>query len=368
LRITEVECLILDQTYPFVIVRTDEGITGYGETFRRGPHVQKSAIDSIFGPIVIGRDPFDTEPVWQAMFSAGNVAGPAGALQTAAAAIDIALWDIKGKALGVPLHALLGGKVRERVRVYASSLRRNLTQVEEANRAARFQERGYTAYKMHSAVPGAIDHPDDRTIDHVREMRAACGDEFEILVDVNGAYSLHHAIEIGKELEQYGVFHFEQPLPVWDLDGMARLADALTIPIAAGETSFTRWEFLELVTRGRPDIVQPDVVKCGGISELLNIAAVVSSHGTPMTVHNTQPIISTAAHLHWVAGRSDVPYAQEYNIEPISIRDDRPILTEPLSVVNGHIKVPDGPGLGLDFDEGAMRWWTENTGESGHQN
>ena len=368
MRVTEIECLILDGTYPFVMVRTDEGITGYGETFRRGPHVQKSAIDTIFAPLAIGKDPFDTAEIWDAMYSAGNVAGPSGALQTAAAAIDIALWDIKGKALGLPLYKLLGGKRKDRIRVYASSLRRDLTAVEEANRAASFQAEGFTGYKMHSAVPGATDHPDDRTVEHVREMRAAVGYDFEILVDINGAYSLHNAIEIGKQLEDYGVFHFEQPLPIWDLDGMAALADALTIPIAAGETSYTRWEFLELVTRGRPDIVQPDVIKCGGISELINIAAVVNSHGKPMTVHNTQPIISTAAHLHWVAGRKDVPYAQEYNIESVSIRDDRPILQEPLPVVDGHITVPEKPGLGLEFDEDAMRWWSENTGEPGHQN
>ncbi|MCH8103298.1 MAG: hypothetical protein IIB28_09130, partial [Chloroflexi bacterium] len=110
MKIAAVECLVLDETYPFVMVRTDEGITGYGETFRRGPYVQKAAIDTIFEPLLIGKDPFDTERLWQEMFKAGNVAGPSGALQTAAAAIDIALWDIKGKALGVPLYRLLGGK------------------------------------------------------------------------------------------------------------------------------------------------------------------------------------------------------------------------------------------------------------------
>lgn len=359
MRITEVECLVLDRTYPFVIVRTDEGITGYGETFRRGPYVQKAAIDTIFAALLIGKDPFDTEAIWAAMFSAGNVAGPPGALQTAAAAVDIALWDIKGKALGVPLYRLLGGKIRDRVRVYASSLRRDLSPLEEAKRAAAFQEEGYTAYKMHSAVPGAVDHPDDRTIEHVREMRAAVGDDFEILVDVNGAYSVHHAIEIGKALEDLGAFHFEQPVPITNMEGMAQVADALSIPVASGETSYTRWDFEQLILRGRPDIVQPDVIKCGGISELQNIAAVVSTHGLPMTVHNTQPIVSTAAHVHWIAGRRDVPYAQEYNIEHVSIRNDRPILKTPFEVVDGHMTVPDGPGLGLEFDEDEMRRWAD---------
>jgi L-alanine-DL-glutamate epimerase-like enolase superfamily enzyme len=359
LRITEVECLVLDRSYPFVIVRTDEGVSGYGETFRRAPTVQRAAVADVFAPLLIGKDPFDTQSLWDAMFRAGNAAGPAGALQTAAAAIDIALWDIKGKALGVPIYKLLGGKIRDRVRFYASSMRRDMTPVEEARRAASFMDQGYSAYKMHSAVPGAVDDPADRTVEHVREMRAAVGDEFEILVDVNGAYSVHHAIEIGKALEDLGVFHFEQPVPITDLDGLAQVADALTMPVASGETCYTRWEFEELVTRGRPDIVQPDVVKCGGISELLNIASVVSTHHLPMTTHNTQPVVSTAAHLHWAAGRVDVPYAQEYIIEHVSIRDERPILKEPLEIVDGHIAVPEKPGLGLEFDEDEMRRWAD---------
>jgi L-alanine-DL-glutamate epimerase-like enolase superfamily enzyme len=120
--------------------------------------------------------------------------------------------------------------------------------------------------------------------------------------------------------------------------------------------------FRDLILNGRPNILQPDVVKIGGISELIKVGHVANTFGVPMTVHNTQPIISTAAHLHWIATRSDVPYAQEYNIEPVSIRDDRPILKTPLEVVDGHITVPTGPGLGLEFDEAEIRRWSEQSG------
>jgi len=354
-KITDVECLVLDCAYPHVWVHTDEGITGIGECFRRAPYVSKAAVETVFRPLLVGRDPFDTDTLWEDMFRAGAVSGPPGALLTAVAGVDIALWDVKGKALGVPIHALLGGKRRDRVPVYASSLRRDLAPIEEAKRAAHFQEIGYSAYKMHSAVPGEIDHPADRTVETVREIRRATGDDFDILVDVNGAYSVHHAVEVGRALEDLGVFHFEQPVPDTDPDGMALVADTLDLPVATGEYSYTRWDFRDLLERARPDIVQPDIVKAGGFTELARIAAVISVYGRPITVHNTQPIVSTAAHLHFVAPRNDCPYAQEYNIEPVSIRDNRPILRQPLEVTEGHITIPDGPGLGLEFDDAEMR-------------
>ena len=165
----------------------------------------------MFRPIVIGKDTFQTEAIFDAMLKVGSVSGPTGALLTAASGIDIALWDIKGKALVVPIYDLLGGMKpgREKVRVYASSLVRDLSPVDDAKRAADFQEQRFTGYKMHSAVPGAIDHPADQTVESVREMRSATGDNFDILVDVNSAYYVHHAIEIGKRLEDHDVFQFE---------------------------------------------------------------------------------------------------------------------------------------------------------------
>ena len=355
MKITSIECLVLDAEYPYAVVHTDEGITGFGECFRRAPYVSKAAIETVFAPLLIGRDPFDTAAIWDDMFRAGNVAGPPGALQTAASGIDIALWDIKGKALDAPIYSLLGGKRKDKIRVYASSLQRDLQPDVEARRVAEFAEKGFTAYKMHSAIPENIDDSADLTIQNVKAIRKLVGDDIEIMVDVNGAYSVHHAIEVGKALQDLGVFHFEEPVHVEDLAGLAQVADALDMPIAAGENAFTRWEYRELVEQGQPDIVQPDVVKCGGISEFQEIVSVVSSFGRPMTIHNTQPYGSTAAHLHLIAGRNDFPYAQEYNIEHVGIRDAGSILKEPFEVEDGFIRVPDGPGLGLEYDLEVMR-------------
>jgi D-arabinonate dehydratase/D-galactarolactone cycloisomerase len=167
---------------------------------------------------------------------------------------------------------------------------------------------------------------------------------------VNGAYSVHHAIEIGKQLEELGVFHFEEPRPHYDLPGLANVAEALDIPIASGEMIYSLYEYKELMMRGKVDIIQPDIVKTPGFTTLIKIANLAESLGIPITCHNTQPTISTVAHAHFVAATPGAPYAQEYNIELVSIRDEHPILSEPLEIANGFLEVPNGPGLGVALD------------------
>ncbi len=355
MKITSVECSILDDGYPFVWVHTDEGITGIGECFRRQPTVTKTLIEDLLAPALLGKDPVDTNCRFDDMMRAGAAVEMGGGVFCAIAGLDIALWDIKGKALGEPIHRLLGGAFRDKIPVYASSMRRDLTPVEEGRRAASLVEQGYGGYKLHSALPGAIDHPSDQTIATVSEVRKAVGDDIDILVDVNGAFSVHHAIEIGKALEQLGVFHFEEPRPAHDLEGLAHIADALTVPIASGEMIYTHHQYRDLILRGKVDIIQPDIVKAPGFTEFQRIDALASAFGIPITVHNTQPILSTVAHLHFCAVSRMVPYSQEYNIEPISIRDEWPILKEPLQVSDGFIDVPDGPGLGVELDANMIR-------------
>ena len=355
MKITTVECLILDGDYPFVWVQTDEGITGIGECFRRLPAVTKTLVDQILGPALVGKDPLDTQVRFRDMMRAGSAVEMGGTIFCAIAGLDIALWDIKGKAFGEPIYRLLGGKLRDAVPVYASSMRRDLTPIEEGRRAAGLVELGYSGYKLHSAVPGAIDDPADRTIATVTEVRAAVGDDIDILVDVNGAFSVHHAIEIGKALEDLGVFHFEEPRPAQDLEGLSQISDALTIPIASGEMIYTHHQYRDLILQGRVDIIQPDIVKVPGFTEFQRIEALASAFDIPITVHNTQPILSTVAHLHFCAASAMVPYSQEYNIEPITMRDEWPILKEPLEVIDSHIAVPNGPGLGVELDDDMVR-------------
>ena len=355
MKITDIEWLVLDQDFPFVFIHTDEGVTGIGECFRRQPKVTQTIIENILTPILIGKDPTETETRFREMREAGNALEIGGAVWIAIAGLDIAMWDLKGKALDLPIYELLGGKIRDKMPVYASSMKRDMTPLEEARRAASLVEQGYSAYKLHSAVPGKIDDPSDQTIATVSEVRKSVGDKVDILVDVNGAYSVHHSIEIGKQLEDLGVFHFEEPRPHYDLGGLAQVADALTIPIASGEMIYSVYEYRDLILRGRVDIIQPDIVKTPGFTTLVKIAIMSESLGIPITCHNTQPTISTIAHAHFVAATFNVPFKQEYNIENISIRDEHPILDEPLRIQNGFMDIPNGPGLGVSLDMDTVR-------------
>ena len=350
MKISSIEYVVLEELHPFVFIHTDEGITGIGECFRRQPLVTKTVVEELLTPALLGKDPVDTEARFRDMATAGQALEIGGAIWIGIAGLDIAMWDLKGKILNLPIYKLLGGKVRERVPVYASSMARNLTPLQEANRALSFVEKGYTGYKLHSAVPGKIDDSADQTIDTVTEVRKAVGDDIDILVDVNGAYSVHHAIEIGKQLEELGVFHFEEPRPHYDLPGLASVAEALDVPIASGEMIYSLYEYRELMMRGKVDIIQPDIVKTPGFTTLIKIANLAESLGIPITCHNTQPTISTVAHAHFVAATPGAPYAQEYNIESVSIRDEHPILSEPLQITNGFLEVPNGPGLGVALD------------------
>ena len=355
MKITSIECLILEGEYPFVLVHTDDGLTGIGECFRRQPSVTKSMIDDIIAPSIIGKNPVETDARYRDMIHSANALEIGGAAWIAIAGLDIALWDLKGKLLNQPIYELLGGKVRDSVPVYASSMKRDLTPYEEAVRATGLVEKGYKGYKLHSAVPGKMDDSADQTIKTVTEVRKAVGDDIDILVDVNGAYSIHHSIEIGKKLEDLGVFHFEEPRPHYDLEGLSKISDALTIPIASGEMIFSPYEYRDLIIRGKVDIIQPDIVKAPGFTGFLQIEKIANAFGIPITCHNTQQTVSTVAHGHFVLASEQTPYKQEYNIEHCSIRDDRPILKEPLNISNGELKLTDKPGLGIELDLETVR-------------
>jgi D-arabinonate dehydratase/D-galactarolactone cycloisomerase len=277
-----------------------------------------------------------------------------GAQLEAIAGLDIALWDILGKAAGLPVYQLIGGKYRPSMKVYASSMTRSLSPEEEAERALSYKEKGFYGYKLHSSTPWMHDDGFDQTIKTVTAVRNACGDDFDILIDVNNAYYEHTAIKIARELERLGAWHFEEPLAAHDYEAYARLADAVDIPIAAGEQEYTTWQFRDLITRGRVDILQPDVIKCGGITEFKKIAVLADTYTKPITVHNTQQTIGTVAHAHvWVSTPACV-YPQEYNIEHNPVLDDDPIVKNPLLPVNGTITPNDLPGLGIELDEDAI--------------
>ncbi|HVA24600.1 MAG TPA: mandelate racemase/muconate lactonizing enzyme family protein [Chloroflexota bacterium] len=353
-RIRDVEPLVLHGKFPFVLVHTEEGLTGVGECDTFSAKMVKPVVDLVLRPLLVGRNALDVGPLWDEMGEATRRLSMSGG--GAMSAVDIALWDIAGKALGVPVHRLLGGKRRDRVKFYASSMRHDLSVEDEVKRVVEMIERGFDAYKLHGAVRGFTDHPGDHSVATIRAIRKEVGDELDILLDVNGSYSRHHAIEVGRQLEELRVHHFEEPVNALDYEGMAAVADALDIAVAAGERCYNRWQLYDLARYGRVDILQPTITRVGGFTELRRIDALASVLRLPLTVNNVQPTVATVAHLHFLASSTNVPYAQEYNVEHISLRDDTPILREPLHLERGgFIRVPDGPGLGIEVDIPLMR-------------
>jgi L-alanine-DL-glutamate epimerase-like enolase superfamily enzyme len=350
-KISSVESIILMDQYHLVRVQTDEGLSGVGEVSPMNARVTHALVEHALAPLLIGQDPARIEQLWQRMYHKPYKLGPMGAQLEAMAGVDIALWDIAGKAAGKPVYELLGGLVREAPEVYASSMQRGMAPEVEAERALSFKEQGYRAYKIHSATPWMADDGEDYTIDTVREMRKAVGDDFDILVDVNNAYLPHTAIKVARRLEEYGVWHFEEPLAAHDHAGYAALAAAVDIPIAAGEQEYTKWQMRDLILQAHIDILQPDVIKCGGITEFRKIAALAETFSKPITVHNTQPTIGTLAHLHLWASTPSCIYPQEYNIEVHPLRDEYPIWQEPVLPEKGRMVPPSAPGLGVELDD-----------------
>lgn len=350
MKITRIEPIHVEHNL-LVRVSTDEGIVGYGECSPMNNRLLAAHLEHALIPLALGCDPFDVEAIVQTLFvSTYKLAGQSMAM--AVSGIEIALWDIMGKALGQPIYKLLGGACRENIRMYASSMRRDIAPADEAKRlAALIEKHGFTAVKVRVGSTFGFDEDASpgRSVALVKEVRAALGDDIEIMVDGNSCYSAPRAIELGRRLEEHRVFHFEEPCPYWDLDSTAEVARALDMPIAGGEQDWEIQRFREMLARGAVDIVQPDLIKAGGFSVCKKIAHLAEAFGRVCTPHQTQPL-GTLANLHFAAATPNVRYSQEYNIEGNPLMHS--LLREPvLDVKEGHLVVPDGPGLGAEINE-----------------
>jgi len=351
MKITRVEPLLVPPNL-FVRIHTDDGVVGYGECSPMNNAVVAAHLEHALAPIVVGRDPFDTEALVERMFvSTYKIAGQA--LAMAVSGIEMALWDVKGKALGLPIYKLLGGAYRTRIRMYASSMRRDISPADEARRLADLvKKHGFTAVKVRVGSTFGFDQDaaPGRSEEVVREVRRVLGDEIELLVDGNSCFTAPRAIELGRVLEEEGVFHFEEPCPYWDLDATAEVASALDTPVAGGEQDWGLHRFREMLQIEAVDIVQPDLIKAGGFSVCKKVAALAEAYGRVCTPHQTQPF-GTVANLHFAASTPNCRYSQEYNIEPHPLLHT--LFREPvLEVKDGYLTVPDGPGIGVEINEG----------------
>ena len=356
IKVTDLKTYVLKTGHIIVEVFTDGGITGLGEC---SPMVRRSAvaplIDRAIRRHVVGQNPFDVEKIWRSAFFGEYEPESIGVCLNALAGVDIALWDIMGKALSVPCYVLMGGKVRDKVPLCASAMRRRGQPKAEAKHLVRWVERGFGAAKICPRDSRASDQRTDDTLDVVREVRSALGAEVPLSVDVNHAYSIYRAIEVGRELEKLDCALFEAPLAAQDYDDHARLCIALDIRVGAGKREHTRWQHKDLVLRGRVDTIQPDVLRCGGLTELRKIGTLASILDRPIQCHNPQPTIATAAYYHFWVSEPMCLHPQEYPVDEHPLRDRYPILTEPLTIKDGCLTLPDRPGLGIDIDRRALK-------------
>ena len=343
----------LDQrSTTLVKVTTDDGLVGWGEG------AAASLIDGLLAPLLIGQDPMDRAGLWERMFHAlyngNNAVGLAG---SALSALDIALWDLAGKATGLPVCALLGGKVRDKVAVYATGL--YYTEGEFPDRLLD-EARGYVAagFKGMKTKVGGLSIAED--VARVRALRDAIGPDIHLMVDANEAYNATTAIRIGRQLADLDLVWFEEPVNAQDLDAYLEVKAALPMAIAGGENLRTRYEFKPYLTRRAYDIVQPDIMHCGGITEMQRICAMANACGIQVNPHVWGSPVMIAATLHLAATLPPCPpayNAQPYMQEPVMEFDRTPsairqeLCAVPFDQEDSFVRVPTGPGLGIEVDE-----------------
>lgn len=361
LKITSVEAIYLrlpqvksqcdsGQDALLVKVGTNAGITGYGEVDSH-PLAVKGCIEGPFSHtattglahVLLGEDPFQTEYLWNKMYRANIYSGRRGIAIHAMSGIDLALWDIKGKALGMPVWRLLGGGFTRSLRPYASSLF-GATPAETGERARRFAAQGFSAVKFGWDPMGK----DARTdVALVREARAGLGPDLDLMIDAGLVYDAKTAIQRAHAFEEFNPFWFEEPLLPDDYEGYAKLSSATRLRIAAGEEESERKSFLQLMDVGKIDVVQVDLTRCGGFTEALKIAALAVDRGLPVVNHGFTTYLNVAAALHFLASVPNTLGLLEFVVEEgTTLRHQ---ISEPIRMVDGRVAVPDAPGLGVEL-------------------
>jgi L-alanine-DL-glutamate epimerase-like enolase superfamily enzyme len=329
-----------------VRIETDNGLHGWGECQAPiAPEVAREVIDQLLGPMILGADPHAVNFIWNRIYRSMAGRGQiTGFMLDAMAGIDIALWDIKGKDAGVPVSQLLGGPCRERLPLYISGLR-GTTAEARAKMANEFYAQGFAAVKVY------IGRGVEADLKYMRSLREAIGADKRLLVDTQWRYSLADAERIGRGLEELNVEWFETPVLPENVKGQARLAAALQIPVTAGESMRTRFEFREWFEQGALDIAQPDIARCG-ITEGKRIADMAEAYHVPIALHLGLSLgVANAATWHVAAAIPNF-YIQE--IHPPLVEVSNRFFREPLEIVKGEAIVPNRPGLGIEIDREAL--------------
>jgi len=327
----------------FVHVKTDEGVEGLGTS--AGISAVRAVVEDTLKEALVGHDPFDIERLWNTMFWLVRGFGRKGIAFCAISAVDIALWDLKAKALGLPLYKLLG-PYTDTVPVYGSGGWTNFTESELIAEQNGYVERGFPRIKM--KVAKEFGTREDEDLRRLAAVRKAVGDDVEIYVDANNGYYAKQAIRMSQAFEQYNVGWFEEPVLADDIDGLALVCQSTTIPVATGEHEYTKFGFKELISRGGADIVQPDVGRVGGVTEWMKVAHMAHAFNLPVAPHAYQLV-----HLHLACATPNLKVVEYLGV---SEESDRVWYTEfPEPKAGTWSPYPDRPGLGLELDPAAVK-------------
>lgn len=338
-----------------VEIETDAGITGVGHgNWATG--AISTIVDETLSKFLIGEDPRERERLWDIMYRATIPFGRKGAAIEAISAVDLALWDIAGKAADKPVYELLGGPVTDSIPCYASNL--HPVDLDTLEREARqYVEEGFDAMKLrfkHGPAAGRQGMEANEQV--VKTVRDVVGDEIELAGDAYMGWSVKYAKRMVTRLEPYDMAWVEEPVIPDDIDGYSAVRKAAPMPISGGEHEFTRWGYKELLERGAVDILQPDVHRCGGLTELLRIDAMASAYDVPVIPHT-----GTNPHLHFIAASTNAPMAEYFPIpdwylegrEKESTYADA-IYAEPPQAEDGELALPPGPGIGATLNNEAI--------------
>ena len=347
------------RTSHIVEIETDEGITGWGECFGPGniAFANKGIVEKVIQPMVLGMQALDRDVIWHKVYNLMRDHGQKGMPLQALSGVDIALWDLAGKAANLPLYKMIGGAHRDKVEVYGYGM---MLRPENINslisrfkeESAEIKEMGFKALKMKVGVGPKDD------IKLIEAVRAGIGDNFRFMVDANHGYTTHDALYVGRAMEEFSPYWFEEPVAPEDLDGYRELRAALKVNISGGEAEFNRWGWRKLLESRGLDIAQPEVCALGGISEYLRVLALCHSHFTPVVNHVWGSAIAVAVNLHLLAAMPPLPGGLfpwepmlEFDTTHNRFIDD--LLTVSLDIKkqvkinNGTVSLPNGPGLGV---------------------
>ena len=357
MKITDIKTFLVGaggRNWIYVKVLTDQGIYGIGEAYSAGPDEAVVKVIEDFKLWLVGNDPRNVQYIFDLMYNTTRF--PGGIITNSAmSGIEHALWDIAGKSLGVPVSALIGGRMRNKIRVYQSTGGSTPKQAGD-NAKAMIEKYGYTALKM--GIQAEADVPFNKatrdSVAHVAAVREAVGPDVDIAVDIHTKFfEPHRAIRLANALEPYNLFWLEESIRPENYDAMKKLSDHVNVPLASGESNYGIFEFKQLIERQALDIVQPDICCCGGVLTMKKIAAMAEAQYVMIAPHNPMSPLATAVNVHFAASTPNFLILEYRAPDSGASRD---VLKEPIMVnKDGYVDIPNKPGWGVELNEEAFK-------------